>query len=233
MQVRDVMTRGVVMVNEGAPLGDAINIMVGHKISGVPVVDGQTNLVGILTEGDLLRRTETGTGTHRPKWLDFLMGPGHSAADYVHTHSRRVDDLMTRDVASVTEDASLESVVGLMEHKHVKRVPVLRDGQVVGIVSRADLIRILARALDAVTSGARTDAAIRNRLEGELQGQSWYARNINISVEAGVVTLDGIIMDDRTRDALRVAAQNVPGVKTVQDQLVWVDPSSGITLGPR
>ena len=228
MQASLIMTSPVATVRADAPIGEAITLMESHHVSGLPVVDAQGDLVGILTEGDLLRRVEIGTaGRARAGWLDMLFGSGHSAADYVRSHSRRVEDLMTRDLAAVTEDTGIEDVVALMERRHVKRVPVVRDGKVVGMVSRADLIRVLGRALKAAAVGLASDTVIRERVQADLQAQSWFpARDVSIAVKDGVVTLAGVISDQSARAALRVAAQNVAGVTAVEDKLAWVDPTA-------
>jgi CBS domain-containing protein len=222
----EVMTSGVATVRADAPITEAIALMEARRVSGLPVVDAYGRLVGVLTEGDLLRRIETGTaGQKRARWLDLLLGPGRSAGEYVRTHSRRVEDLMTREVATVTERTPLEDVVALMERKHVKRVPVVRDGELVGVVSRADLVRALGHALKTAAMGGTVDAALRERLQANLRAQSWFpARDVSIAVKGGVVTLEGIVGDERTRAALRVAAQNVAGVATVEDRLTWPDP---------
>lgn len=235
MLVEDVMTRDVAAVHPEAPLVEAIRIMTERRVSGLPVIDGQGALVGILTEGDLLRRVETGTGEHRRSWwVDCLLGPGRSAAEYVRTHGRRVQDVMTRAVATVGASASLADVVGIMERRHIKRVPVLEAGRLVGIVSRADLVRALGRALSEEASGSDAavgDAALRDRLETALGQEPWFTPgNVRIGVRDGVVSLDGIVTDERTRSAMMVAAQNVPGVRKVLDRLTWIDASTGMAI---
>src|SRR5712691_4551257 len=142
------MTRDVVTVRGNASIAAAIRLMLDNRVSGLPVFGDDDKVVGILTEGDLLRRSETGTERHRPRWLEFLMGPGRIAGDYVRTHGRKVEEIMTRDLVSVTGDTPLDDVVQLMEHRRIKRVVVLEDDVLVGIVSRADLLRALERALE-------------------------------------------------------------------------------------
>ena len=228
MRASDVMTPEAATVRADATLLEATTLMELRHVSGLPVVDAHGQLAGILTEGDLLRRIEGGTaGRPRAGWLDGLLGAGRGAADYVRTHGRRVEDLMTRDVATVTEGTAIEDVVALMERRHVKRVPVVRDGQVVGMVSRADLVRLLGRALKAAAVGIASDAAIRDRVQADLQAQRWFpARDVSIAVNDNVVTLAGVISDERARAALRVAAQNVAGGTAGEDKLVWVDPTA-------
>jgi len=188
--------------------------------------------VGILTEGDLLRRTETGTGDrHRSRLLTFLIGPGKEADEFVHSNSRVVADLMTPSVVSVAEAAPLDQVVALMEKKRIRRVPVVRDGKLVGIISRADLLRALAQKLAGEAQVPTTDAGIEKALFDKLAGSSWSAAsNVGVTVKDGVVTLNGFVYDERARAALRVAAENTPGVTGVVDQLVWIDLTTGMTV---
>src|SRR3974390_384032 len=143
MQVRDVMTRNVISVAAGESILKAARIMLQNEISGLPVVDVAGNLVGIVTEGDFLRRREIGTQRRRPKWLEFLVGPGRLASEFVHATGRKVDDVISSDPCTVTEDDSLESVGDLMGARRIKRLAVLRDGNLIGIVSRANLLHAL------------------------------------------------------------------------------------------
>jgi CBS-domain-containing membrane protein len=231
MIASDVMTKNVVTVACGTPLREAIRVMLEHKISGLPVVDVHGRIEGILTEGDLLRRSEIATERRRWPWLDFLLGPGRMASDYVRTHGRICDELMTRDVVSVAPEAALAGIVDIMERRHIKRVPVVKDGALVGIVTRADLLAALARALDEPHSLPGGDNDIRTRVTAELAKLEWAPRSgLTVTVENGVVHLDGVILDEHERTALRVAVENVPGVKGVVDHLVWVEPVSGTVV---
>jgi CBS domain-containing protein len=231
MNASDVMTRNILSVKPDATIAEAIRLMLDNRISGVPVIDEAGRLVGILTEGDLLRRGETATERHRPRWLEFLMGPGRLAEEYVRTHGRRIAEVMTRDPVSVAPDTSLKEIVELMERHRIKRVPVLDGDAPVGILSRADLLRGLAGALAAEPGAATSDQEIRERILAELAGAAWVPGDgIAITVENGVVDLNGVILDEKERAALRVAAENVPGVKAVEDHLVWVEPVSGTVI---
>src|SRR2546430_10195886 len=133
MNASDLMTRDVVSVGRDAPIGDAIRRMLDHRISGLPVVDGGGNVIGMLTEGDLLRRAETRTECQRPRWLELLLGPGRLADEYVRTHGRKVGEIMTEDVVSVAEDAPPADIVRLMQSYRVKRLPVLPADDLVRI----------------------------------------------------------------------------------------------------
>jgi CBS domain-containing protein len=231
MNASDVMTPSVLSVGPDATIAEAIRLMLDNRISGLPVIDEAGRLVGILTEGDLLRRGETGTERHRPRWLEILMGPGRLAEEYVRTHGRKVGEVMTRDPVTVTPDMPLKSIVELMERHRIKRVPVL-DGEVpVGILSRADLLRGLAGAIEATPAAATSDEEISERILAELSKAAWVPRDgIAITVENGVVDLNGVILDENERAALRFAAENVPGVRAVEDHLVWVEPVSGTII---
>jgi hypothetical protein len=233
MEACQVMTSPTITISPGASVRQAITTMLDHRVSGLPVVDETGRLAGIVSEGDLLRRAEIGTEKHRPKWLEFLLGPGRSASDYVHSHSRRVADVMTNDPVFVDARASLETVVALMEKHGIKRVPVLRDGVVMGIVTRADLLRAFVTATEETPTGARSDADLKEAILDAIAAEKWAPQgSIHVAVREGHVTLAGTILDDRERDAIRVCAENIPGVRTVTDELVWVDPSSGTFLSP-
>ena len=231
MNASDVMTRNILSVRPDAAIAEAIKLMLDNRISGLPVIDEAGRLVGIQTEGDLLRRGETGTERHRPRWLEILMGPGRLAEEYVRTHGRRIAEVMTRDPISVSPNTPLKEIVELMERHRIKRVLVLDGDAPVGILSRADLLRGLAGALAATPAAATSDAEIRERILAELARAAWVPRDgIAITVENGVVDLNGVILDEKERDALRVAAENVPGVRAVEDHLVWVEPVSGTII---
>jgi CBS domain-containing protein len=233
MNVGDVMTQPVISIASDASVLEAVRIMLQNKISGLPVMDPAKGLVGIVTEGDFLRRTETGTQLRRPRWIEFFIGPGQLAEEYVHASGRKVDEVMTTDVHTVAEDDSLDDVVTLMERYGIKRVPVMCGRELVGIVTRANLMRALISAAVGAQPAACNDAAIRERLLSELKKQPWApADAIKIDVRDGVVTFSGIIMDERLRPALCVVAENIAGVKRVEDRLAWLIPGTGIVGEP-
>jgi CBS domain-containing protein len=222
------MTRSVVTVEAGAAVMNAIRLMLQKRISGLPVVNGAGRLVGILTEGDLLRRAETGAQRRRPRWMEFLLGPGRLADEYTHTHGRKVEEIMTVEPTTVTEGTSLEEIVHLMEKRQIKRVPVMHDGQLVGIVSRANLLHALASLSREAKPVAQGDIAIREQLLKDLRKQPWApVAFLDVVVRGGAVELWGTINDERERQALIVAAENVPGVKAVHDHLAWIDTMTG------
>jgi CBS domain-containing protein len=231
MKVKDVMTQRVISIQSNASILQAARLMLQNRISGLPVVDSGGNLVGIVTEGDFLRRSETATERNHPRWLQFLLGSGRLAEEYVHSHGRKVDEVMTRDPRTVVEGTPLEDVVQAMEKHHIKRLPVVRDRQLVGIVSRANLLHALASIARDIKPGTTGDDQIRARLLKELDQQKWApSALVNVVVRNGVVELCGSITDERQRTALKVMAENVPGVKRVRDHLAWVDPMSGTLL---
>jgi len=232
MKTSDVMTRNVLTVGRETSVANAIRVMLDHNVSGLPVLDNG-KVVGIVTEGDLLRRSETGTERHRPRWLEILMGPGRMAGEYVRTHGRRVEEIMTTDVISVAGDTPVDEVVGLMERRRIKRVPVIEGDVLVGVVSRLDLLRAVLRAIEAQYSEDRSDDDIREQILAELAKAAWVPRDgLSISVKDGVVDLDGVILEEKEREALRVVAENVAGVRAVEDHLVWVEPVSGTVIEP-
>ena len=233
MNASDVMTRQVVSIGPDASILEAVQVMLQHRISGLPVIDGSGRLAGVVTEGDFLRRAETGTERKRWRWVEFLMGPGRLATDYVHTSGRRVSEVMTTDVRTVVEDTPLEEIVHLMERHRVKRLPVVRGDAVVGIVSRANLMRALARLALSAQPVAAGDAEIRERLLAELNKQAWAPVGlIDVVVKDGVVKLSGALTDERERAAIRVAAENIAGVTGVDDHLIWIDPITGVIAQP-
>ena len=230
MIAADLMSRSVVSVGPDAPLVQAVRAMTERRISGLPVVDAKGRLVGMLTEGDLLRRVETATDDAAPGWFERFVAAGRLAEDYVRSHGRRVAEVMTPEVVSVEETTALAEVVRLMRQHRVRRLPVLRDGALVGIISRAGLVRRIDAALGgpAVTAD---DASIRGAILDGLARAPWSSRNpITVTVEHGTVRLDGCLFDLRERDAIGVLAENVPGVTRVENRLACVEPISGVLL---
>lgn len=231
MKAKDVMTHRVISIESNANILQAARLMLQSRISGLPVVDGSGNLVGVVTEGDFLRRSETATERKRPRWLEFLLGSGRLADDFVHSHGRKVEEIMTPHPRTITESAPLSEIVQMMEKYRIKRLPVVRGPRLVGIVSRANLLHALASVARDIKPVAGGDEAIRAQLLKELDKQKWApAALINIVVRNGIVELCGSITDERQRAALTVMAENISGVKSVRDHLVWVEPMSGLLL---
>jgi CBS domain-containing protein len=233
MKAEEVMTREVISIDPDATVLQAARLMLQHHISGLPVIDKDGNLVGVLSEGDFLRRRETKTERRRSRWLEFLMGPGRVAAEYSHSHGSKVSEVMTPDVQTVDEVTPLEDIVELMERRRIKRVPVVCGGQVIGIITRSNLMHAMVSLARVAQPADKGDAAIREHLLAEIQKERWApAATTNVVVHDGVVELWGVIVDERQREALKVAAENVPGVKAVRDHLVWIEPTTGLTIEP-
>jgi CBS domain-containing protein len=220
MLAGEVMSPGVLAVSLDASIYDAAELMVSAEVSALPVIDSRGHMTGIVSEADLVRRTEIGTEPHKG-WLArvFADGPG-AAAEYVTLHSRRVRDVMTKDVVTVREDTPLAEVAELMAKHKVKRVPVVRGHKVVGILSRANLVRALLSRDPKLPAERPSDEALRGAVEAALNGRPWTSPwPVNVLVSAGVVHLWGFVGTDATISAYRVAAENVPGVRKVKSHL--------------
>jgi CBS domain-containing protein len=230
MQVKDTMTTNVIGIQSEASLAQAIEIMLRSHISALPVFDEKHTLIGILSEGDLLRRAELGTEKRRPRWLEFLIGPGSFASAYVHTHGRKVDEVMTRNVVTIEQTATLSEAVDLMNRHNIKRLPVMLNGTVVGVIARADLLRTMAPLLRP-PSKISTDTEIHDSILDQLKQQDWTPiTSVAVNVRQAVVELRGTLSDERQRDAIKVIVENVPGVTAIHDHLVWVEPNTGAYL---
>jgi CBS domain-containing protein len=234
MKAGDVMTRPVIWVRPDTTIAEAAELMLQHRISGLPVIAADGAVVGVVTESDLLRRAETGTQRRHAHWLEFLIAPGRLARDYTDANARKVGEAMSTAVVSAAPQDPLEDVVRLMERHRIKRVPIVENGQLVGIVSRANLVRALVRAMaKPVPHGAISDEQIRGQILGEIDNQPWGPRaSVSVRVKDGAVELHGAITDERERAALQVLAESTPGVKSVLDHLVWVEPLSGLVIPP-
>ena len=231
MKAQDVMTRDVISIDPDATVLQAARLMLQHHISGLPVIDKDGNLVGVVSEADFLHRRETSTERKRARWLEFIIGPGRMAAEYSHTHGSKVSEVMTTEVVSVAQDDALEDIVVVMERHRIKRVPVLCGGQVVGIITRSNLMHAMVSLARKAEPSASDDATIRERLLAEIKEQQWApAATVNVVVKDGMVELWGVIIDERQRQALKIAAENIPGVTAVHDHLAWVEPTSGMTI---
>ena len=217
MRARDVMVRAVVTTTPKTTVKELARLMINRRISGVPVIDRNARLVGIVTEGDLLRRAETGTEHKRTPWRELFVPNSRLAAEYIKSHAKQVAEIMTRDVISVEEMAALGEIADLLETKRIKRVPVLHNGKIVGIVSRADLLQVLASGA-AATADDERDHVIRARLLAELREQRWAnPTELNFVVSGGIVHFWGTVGSEEQRRALRVAAENTPGVRAIED----------------
>jgi len=228
MQVGDIMTVGAATRTPDTTIAEAAQLMLEHHISGMPVVDAEGKRIGMVTERDLLRRSEIGTEQEHRHWMELVISAGTLADEYVRAHARKVADVMSREVVTVAPDADLAEVVRLMEEHGYRRLPVVRDGKVTGIVSRANFLRALVRRADPAPAITVDDLGIRNHIVDEIHRHGWVpSASIDVTVRAGVVELKGAVIDSRIKDALRVAAENTPGVKSVEDHVELVPQMPG------
>jgi CBS domain-containing protein len=221
MQAREIMTTDVLTAGPETPVGQIASLLLQNRISAVPVVDYDRHVLGIVSEGDLMRRPETGTERPRSWWLNFITDAGTAARDYAKTHGKRAVDVMTRHVVSVTEDADVRDIASLLETHRIKRVPVVRDGKLVGIVSRADLLRALvAVPSTAAQASAPDDRTLHDAILTKVRAEPWSnAVMLNVVASGGEVELWGFVTSEEERAALRVLAETVPGVRVVHDKL--------------
>jgi CBS domain-containing protein len=220
MIAKDIMTKQVRMIAPDADIGAAARIMVEAGISALPVADERGALIGIVSEGDLLRRAELRTTRRRSWWLELFSTPETLAKEYTKSHAKRVRDVMTRPVISITGKTPLAEIASVLERHGVKRVPVLEGAAVVGIVSRADLVKALA-GLGQEAPAESSDGAIRNTFLQRYGAQPWAPAGggVGFAVEGGVVTLSGLVNSAEQRAALEVMAETIPGVVKVENEL--------------
>jgi CBS domain-containing protein len=222
MKAADVMVTNVITVGPEASVQEVACTLLGSRISGVPVVGWDGKLLGIVSEGDLMRRVEAGTCRRRPWWLAMFTGREVLASEFIKEHSRKVADVMTRQVVTAAPDTPLSDIANLLEKNAIKRVPIVSDGKVVGIVSRANLLQALAGLnKQAQPAGADGDSKIRERVLKQLKAEPWTRPSlINVIVQDGAVELWGIVDSASEKKAVRVAAEVTPGVRAVNDNLI-------------
>ena len=220
MHASQVMSQPVVTIPADSTVYAAADILLGARISGAPVVDPDGKLVGIVSEADLMNRPEIGTVPSK-SWLQRLLADDAVAArDYVRSHSHRVADVMTRNVFTAEEGTPLQEIAAVMQRQHIKRVPVLRDGKVVGMVSRSSLLQGLLAREPQPSGRAATDGTLRARVAEELRKHPWSYAVSNVVVDGGVVHLWGHVEAAAAKDAVRIAVENVDGVKRVVNNIV-------------
>lgn len=221
MQAIDIMTTSVITIPQDAKIAQAVRLMLEHHISALPVVDADGGLTGLISEGDLMRRIRAPEAPRRSWWLELLDGPGNAAHDFVMLNSQRITDVMSREIVSVEEDTPVGTIARLLDKHRIKRVPVLRDGRVVGIVSRANLLQALASVPDqALQTPPADDRALRTRVDAALKEVPEVAVNlITYTVKDGHVVLWGVADSDTQEKAIRVAVENVPGVRSTDVQM--------------
>jgi CBS domain-containing protein len=220
VKVSEVMTHDVISISPEANIRDALTLMLKNHISGLPVIDDKTRLVGMISEGDFLHRSEIGTERKKSPWYDAFFGSAQAASTYVQSHGLKVRNVMTEKVITITANARLDKAVDLMERNRIKRLPVINGRKVIGIVSRANLVRALAVIQQKGFKTSKSDGAIRKQIRSELNKHTWSAGlRVDIIVHNGIVDLWGAAGRLERRDALQVLAKSVPGVKSVRDHI--------------
>jgi CBS domain-containing protein len=222
MKAADVMVTNVITVHMNTPVAKIAEVLLANRISAVPVVNDKDTIVGIVSEGDLIHRVEAGTERHRSWWLELLAGKEALAQEFVKSHARKAADVMTRSVVSVKPDTPLGDIASLLEKHGIKRVPVVNNGKIAGIVSRANLVQALVSLNHAKTSGGSVDdRTLHHNILAQLRSKPWLdPTTINVVVNNGTVELWGIVDSVAEKNAIRVAVEVTPGVRQVMDKLV-------------
>lgn len=230
MKVQDVMTKDVVSVRPDAPIREVAALMAEKRISGLPVMTGENILVGVVSQSDLLHRAELGTDRRRKWWLGFFADDRRLAREFAQAHGQTVRDVMSRYVITVDEEMELAEAAELLDSHRIKRLPVMRDGKLVGMLTRSDLVRALASARQDDTARSRDDTAIQKQLYERMRSERWLRDSlVSATVQGGVVTLSGFVEAAEQRTALNVLAQEVVGVGHVDDRLtVGLPMMSGV-----
>lgn len=229
MNASDVMTVRVVTIEPDATVQTAAKLMLERGISALPVVDKAGKLIGIISEGDLVRRAETGTERKSSWWLNVVSGADQLAYDFVKAHGTRVSDVMTREVVVAKPDTSLRDVARLLESNRIKRVPVVEGDMVVGVVSRANLLQALASAKPRTGGVQPSDSELRDIIIDRIAAQPWsHPSLLNPIVTDGVVDLWGMVLTSTEQDAVRVLVEETPGVRGVNSHLAVRQIPSGI-----
>jgi CBS domain-containing protein len=221
MKAADVMVTEVITIGPQASIRELIRLLIGHRISAVPVVDQWGRLLGIVSEADLMRRVEVGTEHHRSRWSELLMDDRTRATEYLKSHSRRVADIMTREVVTAAPTTPLGDIADLLERNGIKRVPIMHKGKIVGIVARANLIQKLASLIEQEPAPDSTDdAELREKVIARLEDEAWKPLLLTVSVRDGNVDVWGYVESEAEKNAVRVTAELTPGVRAVHDQLI-------------
>lgn len=220
MRAVDVMTPKVITVTPDTEVREIARLLLENHISALPVVDSGGEVLGVVSEGDLMRRVENGTQRHKSWWLRSIFAGTDNSSEYIKSHARKAREVMTPNPISITEDEPLHRVARLLEKHHIKRVPVLRDGKLLGIISRANLLQGLAADTSEVAMPVTADDhEIRDALLKEIERAGVWVERINVIVRAGEVQLWGLVDSQQQKTAAQVAAENTPGVKSVDNNL--------------
>jgi CBS domain-containing protein len=222
MKASDVMVTKVIAVGPTASVREAANVLLANRISALPVIDEHGELVGIVSEGDLMRRAELGTERRRSWWLELLVGESKEtlATKYLKSHARKVGDVMTRDLITATPTTPLGDIAALLEQKRIKRVPIVEHGNMIGIVSRANLIQALASLRNENEPETIDDSIIRDKVMAQFSSEpSTKFSMLNAMVHSGTVELWGVVGSEAEKEAARVAAELIAGVRAVENNV--------------
>jgi CBS domain-containing protein len=227
MQAKDIMTRDVATVSPSANVREIAKLMASKRLSGLPVVTSDGRPVGMLTASDLLHRVETGTEKRSSWFTSFFSNPDDMARQYAKAHGLKAHEVMSRHVISVRDDADLSEVADVLDRNRLKRVPVVRDGSLVGIVSRSDLVRVLSEASVGQAIAPSDEAAVQNAIWQAIRKQTWLNSGyVNITVKDGVVEAWGMVGSQEQRNALMVLVEEAAGAARVEDHLKVGTPNT-------
>jgi CBS domain-containing protein len=219
MNAADVMVTNVITIQPDASVREVAKILLANRISAVPVVDKSDRLLGIVSEADLIHRAEIGTERSSSRWLELLVGNHTLAQNFIKSHARRIADVMTRDVITVTASTPLGEIVRLFEKHRIKRVPVVDNGKIVGIVARANLLQALLRSQHDTSPGGFKASTLQADMVTDLEAEPWWPGNVNVIINDGAAQLWGIVEAQVQKDAIRVAVESIPGVRTISDKI--------------
>ncbi len=228
MQARDIMTKAVISVRPDTTVRDVAILMTEKHVSGLPVIDADNKLVGIISQGDLLHRRELGTEAKHKWWLSIFANPDTMAREYTKSHGLRARDVMTRHVTSVDESAELADVAAVLDYANIKRVTVLDNGRLVGIIARSDLVKALSKVPPAERKIGVANNSLHQTLTQKLRRQPWLESSfLNLAVADGVVQLWGYVGTADQRRALHAMIEETEGVTAIDDHLSIGHPTMG------
>jgi CBS-domain-containing membrane protein len=225
MQARDIMTRSVITVGPETPLREIVSIMLDRHISGLPVVAHDGRIIGIVSQSDLLHRAELGTERKHKWWFRTFGDSNTLAKEFAKAHGLKAHDVMSRHVVSVREDSELGDVADILDNRRIKRVPVVQNGLLVGLITRGDLVRALSLVQVSTPTGKIENAPLHRMLRDRIRAQRWLNKNyINLTVDDGVVELWGFVESEDERNALRALVEETSGVTRVEDNVMVGSP---------
>jgi len=221
MKAADVMVSNVITVGINASIGEVAAVLLNNHISGAPVVNEKGELVGIVSEGDLIRRPEIGTAKRHSWWLELISNKWASATEYIKSHSRKIADVMTRDVITAKPDTPLGDIASMLERNRIKRVPIVEGGKLVGLVSRANILQALASATKKLSSlTTANDSELRKKVQSRLAAEPWRPTMLTVTVQDGTVDLWGLVHSVEEKKAAQLATETTPGVRAVVNNII-------------